>query len=113
MVEFLVVFGIVLALNFSALYSVLWLFERKKRDLDGFEITAVVIVPMVVIVFFQIIASILDLGVWSAHLALVIFLAMTSGMLWRILAIPGGRALAYPLVLIFLDFSILLLFVPR
>lgn len=97
------------AIGFLVLFAALWLFERKKRDLDAFIIAVVVIAPILVLFLFSLVMFLLGLGGFVPLGGLVLYFATTVLALWKFLDLPIGRALAYGFLVLLVNELVALL----
>jgi len=91
------------ALAFVVLFAALWLFERKKRDLDAFLIAVVIIAPLLIVLLFSLLMVLLDLGGYAQLARAVLYFVTTVAALWKFLELPIGRALAYGVLVLLVN----------
>ena len=77
------------------LYGLLWVFERKRVELDAFNVFAAVIVPSLVVFLLQFGLSFLDVGVVWGLVAPLLFYLVTFIMLWKVVEVTTGRSATY------------------
>lgn len=82
-------------LTFLFLLLLIFIFDRKREDLDAFSIAAAVVAPVIVTFFFRLIAGFLGWGLWSIYAEVGLFMVVTYLVLTRILAFKPRRAAAY------------------
>lgn len=99
------------AISFLVLFAALWLFERKKRDLDAFIIAVVVIAPVLILLLFSFGMFLAGLGAAVPFAGPVLFLVTIVAALWKFLDLPIGRALAYGVLVILVNDLVALLLV--
>ena len=52
-------------LNFAFLFALIWLFDRKRDDLDAFTIATAVIVPGIIVFLFRLTRMFFEWGLWG------------------------------------------------
>ncbi|MDH3512817.1 MAG: hypothetical protein OER85_18405 [Gammaproteobacteria bacterium] len=84
-----------MTLTFLFLYALIFAFERKRREVDAFQIATAVIVPVVL-------AFIVGFGIgqvappiWTAVSAAVVLLITTYLVLLKVMGLSKGVAAAY------------------
>ncbi|MDJ0926641.1 MAG: hypothetical protein QNJ73_03235 [Gammaproteobacteria bacterium] len=82
-------------LTFIFLYGVIWLFERKHRDIDAFLVAVAVVVPVIASFLTSIGAGVLGLGAAGAWLGFLVLIGATYLSLAKIMGLPGKRAAGY------------------
>jgi len=84
-----------IAATFVFVYAMIWLFERKRRQIEPFEIALIVVGPAIVsgIVRFGFLYA--GLRHWAGLSAAVLFAATTFVLLVKPLAFPVKRAVVY------------------
>lgn len=82
-------------LTFLFLFAMIYLFDRKRDDLDGFSIATAVVAPAIVVFLFRITAGMLEFGLWAAFAELGLLLVATFLVLRFVLAFKATRAAAY------------------
>jgi len=92
--------------SFLFLFALLYLFERKRIQLDWFQVLVVALVPAVISLLKSLLAmvvalpTVVDGFVWLAAYPIVFIL------LWKMMALPAARAAAYTLALFVFDVAI-------
>jgi len=97
------------AINFLVLFTFLWLFERKRLELDAFLIAVAAIVPTLVVAVFRVGAFFLAPGLWVELVAPLLYFLTTLAVLWGVLSVPLARSFAYALALIVLNAVLVLI----
>ena len=64
-------------LTFIFLFAIIYLFDRKRDDLDGFTIATAVVVPALLTFLFRMAAAFFEFGVWAAFVELGILVVAT------------------------------------
>jgi hypothetical protein len=82
-------------LNAGIIYGLLWLFERKRRELDDFHVSRAAVVPAFIYLGLSIAVLFLGLGFWGSWAALIVFVVALFFMLWKNVKLPPARAAAY------------------
>lgn len=88
-------------ITFAVLFGLIRLFERKRDDLDGFDIGMVAIVPVLVVVIIQVVVGFFFPDPLLMRVLPPIALAgFTFVLLFKHLDIAPGRAIAYTLTVV-------------
>ena len=94
-------------LTFLVLFGLIKTFERKRDDLDNFNIATVAIVP---IIAFVLVASALGIFYPDPTLQLVlpplVLIGTTFLLLWKNLEIPVGRSIGYTIAVVVVNEAI-------
>jgi len=84
-----------MALTFVFLYALIFVFERKRREIDAYQIATAVIVPVVL-------AFIVGFGIgqvvspiWTAVSAAIVLVIATYLVLLKVMGLPRGVSAAY------------------
>lgn len=86
-------------LTFLLLFGLIKVFERKRDDLDTFNVAVVAIVPVIAAVLVRIALGLLVPGAGLFLLVPpLVLIGTTFGLLWKNLDIPIGRSIAYTIV---------------
>jgi hypothetical protein len=89
-------------LNAAFIYGLLWLFERKRRELHEFDFDKCAVVPPFIFLGLSLLGAFLRLGIWGSWASLVIYILVLFGMLWKNAKFSPARASVYSVaVLIF------------
>ena len=99
-------FGIV---NAGFIYGVIWVFERKRRELQDFDFGKIAVIPPFVYLGLSLLVLVLGLGIWSSWVALVIFLITLFWMLWKNAKLSVARAASYSLIVLVLNLALMTL----
>jgi len=99
-------FGIV---NAGFIYGVIWVFERKRRELQDFDFGKIAVIPPFVYLGLSLLVLVLGLGIWSSWAALVIFLITLFWMLWKNAKLSVARAASYSLIVLVLNLALMTL----
>ena len=84
-----------LFLVFVFLYGLIWLFERKHREIDAFQIAVPVLVPVFAAFLVGLGAVALGLGAVGVWTSVVVLIGATYLSLWKIMGLPGMRSAGY------------------
>ena len=91
-------------LTFLVLFALIKIFERKRDDLDNFNIVTVAIVPIIAVVL---VAA--ALGMFYPQPTLqrilppVVLISLTFLLLWKNLEIPAGRSIGYTVAVVLVN----------
>ena len=100
-------------ITFLVLFGMIKIFERKRDDLDNFNIATVAIVPVLCAVLVRVALGFL---VPDAELLLLlpglVLIGTTFGLLWKNLEIPLGRSMIYTVVVAIVNEVQVFLFSP-
>ena len=80
---------------FIFLYAVLFIFERKRMNLDAYLIAVVAIVPAVIIVLRLFVIMLVPLPEWTAVAVDLANYPITFALLWKLLGLSIGRSVGY------------------
>lgn len=83
------------SLAFIFLFGLVWLFERKERALDAFQVATVVLVPLMVYALFMVCKLLGMSGAVIDALAFGAFVLATFAVLFKTLGIKVVRSLLY------------------
>ncbi len=84
-----------LILIFVFLYGLIWLFERKHREIDAFQVAVPVLVPVIASFLVGLGAAFLNLGAVGVWTSVVVLIGATYLSLWKIMGLPGKRSAGY------------------
>jgi hypothetical protein len=82
-------------LNAAFIYGLIWMFERKRRELHKFDFDMIAVVPPFVYFGLTLIVLVFGLGIWGAWVAAIVFMIVLFWMLWRNAKLSLARASAY------------------
>jgi hypothetical protein len=82
-------------LNAGFIYGLIWIFERKRRELHEFDFDKIAVIPPFIYLGLSVIVVVLGLGIWGSWAALIIFTIALFWMLWKNAKLSLARALAY------------------
>ena len=89
-------------LNAGLIYGLIWLFERKRRELPEFDFDKIAVIPPFIYLGLSLLVIVFGLGIWGSWAALIVFMIALFWMLWRNAKLSPARAAAYSVaVLIF------------
>ena len=89
-------------LNAGLIYGLIWLFERKRRELHEFDFDKIAVFPPFIYLGLSLLVMFFGLGIWGSWAALIVFMMALFWMLWKNAKLSPARASAYSLaVLIF------------
>lgn len=99
--------------TFVVLFGMIKVFERKRDDLDNFNIATVAIVPVLCAVLVRVALGFIAP---DAELLLVlpalVLIGTTFGLLWKNLEIPLGRSIIYTIIVAFVNEASVFLLAP-
>ena len=95
--------------NAGFIYGVIWVFERKRRELHDFDFGKIAVIPPFVYLGLSLLVLVLGLGIWSSWVALVIFLITLFWMLWKNAKLSLARAASYSLIVLVLNLALMTL----
>jgi hypothetical protein len=95
--------------NAGFIYGVIWVFERKRRELQDFDFGKIAVIPPFVYLGLSLLVLVLGLGIWSSWAALVIFLITLFWMLWKNAKLSVARAASYSLIVLVLNLALMTL----
>jgi hypothetical protein len=93
-------------LNAGIIYGLLWVFERKRRDFDGFDVPYVATVPSFIYLGLNLVVLFFGLGVLGSWVALAVFIIALFWMLMKTVKLPPTRAAAYSLAVLAINLGI-------
>jgi hypothetical protein len=96
-------------LNAGLIYGLIWIFERKRRELHEFDFDKIAVIPPFIYLGLSVLVMVLGLGVWGSWAALIVFLIALFWMLWKNAKVSLGRSLAYSLVILCLNIGLITL----
>ena len=88
------------------LFGLIRLFERNRREIDGFDIVLAAVAPVIVLLLARGGGSILNLGVLGEYVALVLFMAAIVLVLWKMAKIPLKHSVIYGLVVVLVNIAL-------
>ena len=98
--------------TFLVLFGLIKLFERKRDDLDNFNIAVVAIVPVIAVALARFaLALVLPDLLLAMIVSSALLIGVTFGLLWKNLGIPAGRSAAYTVVVVLVNEGLGLLLV--
>ena len=80
---------------FLFLYAVLFIFERKRMELDAYLIAVVAIVPAVIVGIRMLVTMLVALPTWVNVSVELATYPITFLLLWKLLGLSVGRSLVY------------------
>ena len=95
--------------NAGFIYGVIWVFERKRRELQDFDFGKIAVIPPFVYLGLSLLVLVLGLGIWSSWVALVIFLITLFWMLWKNAKLSVARAASYSLIVLVSNLALMTL----
>lgn len=95
--------------TFIFVYALIWIFERKKREIEAFEIGLIVLGPLILAGIVRFLCLFLGLDVWSEVIAAAVFAATTFVLLMKPLEFTARRAAAYTTAVFAFNITISLL----
>jgi 4-hydroxybenzoate polyprenyltransferase len=93
-------------LNAGIVYGLLWLFERKKRELDDFHVSKAAVVPAFIYLGLSVAVLVFQLGPIASLIALAAFIIALFWMLWKNVKLPPSRAAAYSVAVLVINVGI-------
>lgn len=88
-------------LNAGFIYGVIWIFERKRRELHEFDFDKIAVIPPFIYLGLSVLILVLGLGIWGSWAALVVFLIALFWMLWKNAKLLRENSFARPCEIIF------------
>ena len=82
-------------LTFVFLFALVYIFDRKRDDLDAFSIATAVVVPAILVFMFNMVAAYFEFGTWAAFAELGLLVVSTYLVLNLNLGFKAGRSAAY------------------
>lgn len=82
-------------LTFAFLFLIIYIFDRKRDDLDAFSIASAVVVPTIVVFLFGMATAYFGLGIWAAFAELGLLVVSTYLVLNLVLGFKAIRSIAY------------------
>ncbi|MGI9357626.1 MAG: hypothetical protein ACR2PF_21025 [Rhizobiaceae bacterium] len=100
-------------ITFLVLFGLIKVFERKRDDLDNFNIITVAIVPVLAVVLVQVALGFLYPDpTLMLVLPPIVLIGLTFLLLWKNLEIPIGRSIGYTLVVVLVNEALVFLLAP-
>ena len=93
-------------LNFAFLFALIWLFDRKRDDLDAFTIATAVVVPGIIVFLFRLIRMFFEWGLWGEFAELGILVTATFLVLKITLGFNALKAAAYSIAILLFNFAV-------
>ena len=90
-------------LTFLFLFALIYVFDRKRDDLDAFSIATAAVVPTIVVFLFRMAAGFLEFGVWASFAELGLLVVATYLVLNLNLEFSAGRSAAYTAAVLVFD----------
>jgi hypothetical protein len=87
-------------LNAAFIYGLIWIFERKRRELHEFEFDRIAVIPPFIYLGLSLLAAFLGLGAWGSWAALAVFMLALFWLLWKNARLSPARASAYTLAVL-------------
>jgi hypothetical protein len=88
--------------NAGFIYGLIWLFERKRRELHEFDFGKIAVIPPFIYLGLSLLILVFRLGIWASWAAMIIFVIVLFWMLWKNAKLSVARSSAYSVaVLIF------------
>lgn len=95
---------LVALITFAVLFGLIRIFERKRDDLDGFDIGMVAIVPVLVVVIIRVLVEFFFPDPLLVRvLPPVALIGFTFVLLFKHLEIPPGRSIVYTLTVVMVN----------
>lgn len=87
--------------SFALLYALIWIFERKKREVDAFEVLVIVVAPAILSGIIRFVCLFVGLAEeWADLIGAVVFAVVTLILLLKPLEFPLKRAAVYTAVVL-------------
>ena len=88
--------------NAGFIYGLIWIFERKRRELHEFDFDKIAVFPPFIYLGLSLLILVFHLGIWASWTAIIIFVIVLFWMLWKNAKLSPARASAYSVaVLVF------------
>ena len=92
-------------LDFFVLYPIVWFFERKRDEVDGWNIAIAIGIPAIISLMINVGTAYADVAEIGQMINLFLFPVIMGLCLWQIVGLPAKRAAVYS----FLNLSVWLL----
>ena len=89
--------------NAGLIYGVIWIFERKRRELHEFDFGKIAVIPPFIYLGLSVLVLVLGLGTWGSWVALAVFLIALFWMFWKNANLSIARASSYSLIVLVLN----------
>jgi hypothetical protein len=93
-------------LNAGFIYVLIWMFERKRRELHEFDFDKFAVIPPFMYLGLSLLVMLLGLGIWGSWAALIVFMIALFWMLWKNAKLSPARACAYTLAVLIFNLAI-------
>jgi hypothetical protein len=93
-------------LNAAFIYGLIWMFERKRRELHEFDFDMIAVVPPFVYFGLSLVILFLGLGVWASWATLTVFMVVLFWMFWRNAKLTLARASAYSIAVLAFNLAV-------
>jgi len=90
-------------INAGFIYGLIWIFERKRRELHEFDFDKIAVVPPFIYLGLSVLVLVLGLGIWGSWAALFVFMVALFWMLWKNAKLSLARASSYSLAVLVLN----------
>lgn len=94
-----------LIITFCFLYALIWILERKNREIDSFEISLIVIGPAIVAGLVDFLFNFTGLGKWSGHAGAIVYAVIAFILLLKPLEFPVKRAALYTIAIFIINLA--------
>ena len=99
--------------TFLVLFGLIKVFERKRDDLDNFQIGMVAVVPILIVVVIRIVLGLLyPQPILLLVLPPIALIASTFLLLFKNLEIPVGRSVGYTVAVVIINESLAIALAP-
>jgi hypothetical protein len=89
-----------LIFNCGAFFGIVWLFERKRIDMDDFSPADLLIYPLIILLIPILLGIFIKLPSWAPLITTLLFVCATFWVSWKELPTTPTRAAAYSIALL-------------
>jgi cbb3-type cytochrome oxidase subunit 3 len=89
-----------LIFNCGALFGIVWLFERKRIDMDNFSAADLFVFPCIVLLVPVLLGLFVRLPAWLPLVTTILFLCVTFWVCWKQIPTTRARAACYSIILL-------------
>ncbi|SRR5258708_21964743 len=93
-------------LNAAFIYGLIWMFERKRRELHEFDFDMIAVVPPFVYFGLSLVILFFGLGVWASWATLAVFMIVLFWMFWRKAKLSLARASTYSIAVLAFNLAV-------
>jgi hypothetical protein len=93
-------------LNAAFIYGLVWMFERKRRELHEFDFDMIAVVPPFIYFGLSLVILLFGLGVWARWATLTVFVVVLFWMFWRKAKLTFARASVYSIAVLAFNLAV-------